>query len=205
MNISYQISNSDAAKAKRVLIINVTRIGDTLLATPAIRAIADFFPNADITVLGHSKRVDVLLNLPYIKRIGDISKRSALFRGWRDTLFTPEYDWAFVWRNDAPLVKYALRKARHVVAHCQSNSEINRRLTVAVPRIADNTIHAVDWALSLTRAAGIPDRGYQLDYVVTKSERTRAEAMLQTAFVTTGAGDEKKISPHRVAGGEFSH
>ena len=54
------ISAQQAQEARRVLIINVTRIGDTILTTPAIRAIAKFFPNATLTVLGHPKRVEVL-------------------------------------------------------------------------------------------------------------------------------------------------
>ena len=41
-----------------ILVINVCRIGDTLLATPAIRALARMWPEARITVLGHPKRLD---------------------------------------------------------------------------------------------------------------------------------------------------
>ena len=80
------ISAQQASEAKHVLLINVTRIGDTLLATPAIRAIAKFFPNASLTVLGHPKRVEVLENIAYIQRTGGIDKRAALLRGWRDVL-----------------------------------------------------------------------------------------------------------------------
>ncbi|MBL8511351.1 MAG: hypothetical protein JNM52_06865, partial [Betaproteobacteria bacterium] len=40
------IMPEEAQAARRVLIINVTRIGDTLLTTPAIRAIAAHFPHA---------------------------------------------------------------------------------------------------------------------------------------------------------------
>ncbi|MEQ1516235.1 MAG: glycosyltransferase family 9 protein [Usitatibacteraceae bacterium] len=176
------ISKEEALAAKRVLIINVTRIGDTLLATPAIRAIAKFFPNAKLTVLGHPKRVEVLENISYVHRVGGIDKRGALLRGWRDALFSAEYDWAFVWRNDEPLVRYALRKARHVVAHRQKDARINAKLFAAVERIADNTIHAVAWALSLTQAVGIPADGYQLDYRVTEGETTAARARLRADF-----------------------
>ena len=131
------ISAQQASEAKRVLLINVTRIGDTLLATPAIRAIAKFFPNASLTVLGHPKRVKVLENIAYIQRTGGIDKRTALLRGWRDVLLGAEYDWAFVWRNDEALVRYALRKARHVVAHRQQDARINAKLFAAVERVAD--------------------------------------------------------------------
>ena len=176
------ISAQQASAAKRVLIINVTRIGDTLLATPAIRAIAKFFPNASLTVLGHPKRVEVLENIVYVQRTGGIDKRTALLRGWRDALLGAEYDWAFVWRNDEALVRYALRKARHVVAHRQHDERINAKLFLAVERIADNRIHAVAWALSLPQAVGIAADGYQLNYAVTDAEAAWARQRLHADF-----------------------
>ena len=176
------ITQAEALAAKRVLIINVTRIGDTLLATPAIRAIARFFPNAKLTVLGHPKRAEVLENIAYIARVGGIDKRAALLRGWRDVLLDAEYDWAFVWRNDESLVRYALRKARHVVAHRQQSDRINAKLFAAVEPIADNQIHAVAWSLSLPRAVGISADGYRLDYCVTAAECAAARQRLTADF-----------------------
>lgn len=176
------ITAQQASEAKRILLINVTRIGDTLLATPAIRAIAKFFPNASLTVLGHPKRVEVLENIAYIRRTGGIDKRAALLRGWRDVLLGAEYDWAFVWRNDETLVRYALRKARHVVAHRQHDDRINAKLFAAVERIADNKIHAVAWTLSLPQAVGIPAAGYRLDYCVTDAEVTSSRLRLRADF-----------------------
>ncbi len=181
------ISPSEAAAARRILVVNVTRIGDTLLATPAIRAIARYFPNAELTVLGHPKRVEVLKNIPYIQRVGGIDKNTARLRGWLDALSSPEYDWAFVWRTDQPLVNYALRKARRVVAHQQSDLALTRRLAYVAPRIPDNTVHAVAWALSVPQSAGIPPAGFGLDYVVTPAERDRARQRLRQAHVTTDA------------------
>ena len=178
------ISAQQAQEAKRVLIINVTRIGDTILTTPAIRAIAKFFPNAALTVLGHPKRVEILENIPYIQRTGGIDKRAALLRGWRDVFVGAEYDWAFVWRNDEALVRYALRKARHVVAHRQQDARLNTKLFAAVDRIADNKVHAVAWALSLPKAVGIPADGFQLDYCVTHAEVGSARRKLRADFPT---------------------
>ncbi len=176
------ISAVEALAARRVLIINVTRIGDTLLATPAIRAIAKFFPHAKLTVLGHPKRVGILENIAYIDRVGGIDKRTAPWRGWRDHFLGAEYDWAFVWRNDQALVRYALRKARHVVAQVQADPRINARLFAAVERIGDNQIHAVRWTRSVAEAVGIAAEGDALDYVVTALEATAARQRLQQAF-----------------------
>lgn len=165
------ISAEDANRAQRVLVINVTRIGDTLLATPAIRAIAAFFPNADVTVLGSAKRVEVLENIAYITKVGSVSKNTALMRGWKDRLTQPEYDYAFVWGQDAALVEYALRKARHVIAEKQADAALNHRLAFAYAAPVQNSVHAVAWFLGMVQAAGIPPQGYGLDYTVTSAER----------------------------------
>ena len=90
--MSKTISADNAANAKRILIINVTRIGDTLLNTPAFRAIAKHSPRASITCLGHAKRVEVLQNIAYINTIGSIDKKSAIWRGWPALLTGKKFD-----------------------------------------------------------------------------------------------------------------
>ncbi len=180
------ITPAEAAAARRILVINVTRIGDTLLATPALRAIAAFFPNAAITCLGHPKRVEVIENLPYLRKVGGITKRHALYRGWFDVLRGPEYDWAFVWGEDTALIRYALRKAQRVVAARQENARLNQRLFRAVRMPHRPDIHGVAWSLALPQAVGIPAAGYRLDYRVTAAESTAAVARLVAAGIGNG-------------------
>ena len=181
------ISKNEATNATRVLIINVTRIGDTILATPAIRAIARYFPSAHITCLGHPKRVEVVEHLAYLAKAGSITKRQALYRGWADLLHGQEYDWAFIWGSDSALVRYAMRKARHVVAEQQTDASLNDKLFCAVQLPPRSTTHAVMWVLGLTQAVGIPDDGYRLDYCVTHDEIAWAKGRLKKVL----SGDEK--------------
>jgi heptosyltransferase-3 len=180
------ISHADAAQAERVLIINVTRIGDTLLATPAIRAIAAYFPNAKLTCLGHPQRVEVLAHLPYLAKVGSITKKSAWSRGWKDLVTKPEYDYAFVWGQDAALVSYAMRKARHVIAERQRDEALNRNLTFAFAAPVQNSIHAVAWFLAMPNAVGIPTSGFSLDVAITKDEKKVAA---ETMFGILGASN----------------
>jgi heptosyltransferase III len=188
INPKHRITDEQALSAKHVLIINVTRIGDTLLNTPAIRAIARRFPNAAITVLGHEKRVEVLANIPYIAKIGSISKKSAPFRARLATLTGNRYDWAFVWGNDVALHRYALRKARHVVAYRQPDERLNARLFCAPDEPALYSMHGVATQLALPRALGIDTNEFQLDYVVTDTEKSIARERLSAAL----KGDSKR-------------
>lgn len=178
MNIHTLISPEDATAAHRVLLINVTRIGDTVLATPAYRAIAAHFPNARLTCLGHPKRVEVIEHLPYLHKTGGITKNSAAPRGWKDVLLGPEYDWAFVWGNDSALVRYALRKARRVVAQRHGDAALDARLFAVVDMPPQNRLHAVVWYLALPAAVGIAPRGYRLDAAITEAETKWAEGRL---------------------------
>jgi heptosyltransferase III len=177
-----RVTEEQALSARRVLIINVTRIGDTLLNTPAIRAIAKRFPNASITVLGHEKRVEVLANIPYIAKIGSISKKSAPFRARFTALTGNRYDWAFVWGNDAALHRYALRKARNVVTYRQVNDDLSPRFFCAAEGPALYSMHGVAMQLALPRSVGIDADQFHLDYVVTSTEQVVARARLDEAL-----------------------
>jgi heptosyltransferase-3 len=159
----------------RILVINVSRIGDTLLATPAIRAIAKAFPGAHITCLGHPKRVEILDHLPFIQRIGTITKNRALWRGY---LSGKTYDWAFVYGFDRALVRYALRVASKVVAFRQGDPSIDQRLFQAVTPPGFQSDHAAPMQLVLPAAVGIAPAGRQLAYQVSEKEKQWATATL---------------------------
>lgn len=162
-----------------ILIINVSRIGDTLLATPAIRAIAEHWPSAKLTVLGHPKRVEVLENLPFIHHVGHIEKYSAILRGH---ITGERFDLAFVYGNDRSLIDYALRTSSQVVAFVQSNDYLNRRLLCAVNPQLDENMHAAKKNLLLPGALAINSDNLRLAYEVTPQEELWARNRINTDF-----------------------
>ena len=50
----------DSNSFQKILVIIVSRIGDTLLTTPAIKSISGHYKDTEITVLAHPKRYTVL-------------------------------------------------------------------------------------------------------------------------------------------------
>lgn len=162
--------------ALRILVINVSRIGDTLLATPAIRALAEAFPGAHLTCLGHPKRVEVLDHLPFVQRIGAITKNRAF---WLGRLGGKRYDWAFVYGFDRALVKYALRVAAKVVAFRQGDPAIDARLYRAVTPPKFQSDHAVPMQLALPAAIGAAPAGLRLAYRVSEEEKIWAQNTLE--------------------------
>lgn len=162
---------------KSILVINVSRIGDTLLATPAIRALAAAWPEAAIDVLAHPGRMEVLQHLPFVRNVAAISKKSAPFRGWGGLLAKP-YDLALVYGHDEALVAYALRVAKRVAAFRQANDRINSRLAVLVEPPSFQSDHSVRLALALPAALGVKPAGLRLSYAVTAAETAWATATL---------------------------
>jgi len=160
---------------RTILVINVTRIGDTLLATPVLRALAVAWPQARIDVLAHPKRVEVLQHLPFLARTGAIEKQRARLMGWWPQR---RYDLALVYGHDTSLLKYALRVAARVVAFRQGRPEIDSRLFRAVDEPPPHTEHAVDRALRLTGALGIPAAGKRLALCLTTDELAWAAQQL---------------------------
>ena len=63
---------------EKILVIVVSRIGDTLLTTPAIKSIANHYPNSKITILAHPKRLEVLSNLDFVHSYGKVDKTCSL-------------------------------------------------------------------------------------------------------------------------------
>lgn len=162
-------------RVRSVLVINVSRIGDTLLATPALRAIARAFPEAELTCLAHPKRAEVLEHLPFLARVGRIDKRVAALLGRGPGR---RFDLAFVYGFDRALVSYALRVARRVVAFGQQNAALDARLAPAVAAPEPLSRHAVFMRLALVEPLGIAPAGLRLAYQVTEEEHAWARRTL---------------------------
>ena len=157
---------------KRILVINVARIGDTILAVPVFRALRAAYPQAEIVCLAHPKRVEVLQGLRQIDRSAPISKRSAPFMGW----LGKSYDLALVFGHEPALLNYALRVARQVVALPSGNPAIDGRLFAQVPD--KGILHAVDDRLRWLDVLQIPPSSRRLDYQLTEAERKFAASWI---------------------------
>jgi heptosyltransferase-3 len=158
-----------------ILFIVVSRIGDTLFATPAIRSVAKAFPDARITVLGHPNRAEIFENVPFVSRVGSISKKSAPWLGW---LSKKKYDLAFAYNFDEALIAYALRVARDVVAFRQKDVGLNARLYHCVVPPPFQSEHAARQLLRLPEAVGITTDSLRLAYFCTQAEHEEAAVRL---------------------------
>jgi len=161
----------------RVLVIAVARIGDTLLATPLLRALKAALPTGRLEVRAHPRRLDVLRHLPFIDRLSGLGKWAAWLGTARLGTLLPgrRFDWAFVLGHDVAVTRYALGGAARVVAFHQRDAALDARLALAVDEPAPPP-HAVLHRLLLLQAAGIAAQDLRLAWNVTAEERAAADA-----------------------------
>lgn len=164
------LSNSKLHNTK-FLVINVSRIGDTILSTPLLKAIKHSIPKAQLTCAAHPKRAEILRNLDFVDELLSFSKKTA----W--LYLRKRWDVAFVLGGDEKLVRFALRTSKRVIAFKQNNIELNKALYAAVNK-PDNPIHAVKERLLLADAAGINYDDLSLSYRTTKKEDQAAQHWL---------------------------
>lgn len=160
--------NTPAGPIARILVINVARIGDTILAVPVLRALRIAFPGAEIVCMAHPKRVEILQGLDCIDRCAPISKLTAPFMGW----LGKHYDLALVFGREKALLSYALRAARQVVALPTGEPALDNCLFAAIPELGIQ--HAVCDRLRWLAVIGIPSASLRLNYRVTEDERATA-------------------------------
>ncbi len=160
---------------KKILVIIVSRIGDSMLTTPAIRSIADFYKDSEITILAHPKRYSIFKNLPFVDKLDCITKNTALYKA---RFGRKKYDLAFVYGYDNNLIQYALRSTRNVVAFKQKDSKINNILFKAVEFPNSEIVHFVDIFMSLPRSIGIRESSKRLSISLTSDEIIFAEKTL---------------------------
>ncbi|WP_432722990.1 glycosyltransferase family 9 protein [Jeongeupia wiesaeckerbachi] len=153
----------------RVLVIVVARFGDTLLVTPVLRRLKAAYPDAELTVLAHHRRAEVLEHLPCIDKLGTLSKRGA---PWRGRFGLRRYDLALVYGDDREFIDYAARVSRKVIAFGSGAAAANVTLvpppTVPTPAQPERAM--------LLDPLGLTVDDWRLAYTVTPVEAARADA-----------------------------
>ena len=159
----------------RLLVIVSSRIGDTLLVTPSIRALKMGFRDSYLEVRAHPGRLDVLKNNPYIDRLEAITPTRSITMG----RFTRrQFDVALVFNPDDSLVRFASRVSAKVVAfEVRGAAQASEERVVRVPR-PESAIHAVHERLLLAKEIGVEPQGFNLDYTVSGDEKVEARRWL---------------------------
>lgn len=63
------VASADYKLVRSILVIRTDRIGDVVVSLPAIKALKDIFPYAEISVLARESNAAILANLPFIAKV----------------------------------------------------------------------------------------------------------------------------------------
>src|SRR2546426_10897880 len=173
------------SKASRILLVCTTALGDTLLSTPAIRAVRRACPKASISVLASPPAYEVLLFSPHIDELiphpGRVNLRYFLIlpRLIR-TLRSRRFDLAIVLHANDPDIAPLTYMSGAPYRMGWRESRLGFLFTHPVPTV-NRGEHIVDIRLRNLQSIGIDPQGREPECFVQPEEKARIGSLLRKA------------------------
>jgi heptosyltransferase-2 len=174
---------------RRLLIVNVNWLGDTLFATPFIRAIRENYPGSYIAMFTHPRCIEVLKGNPNIDNI-IIYDRKGQHRGFAakfsiiSQLKLKKFDTAFILRRSlSRAMLIFLSKIPERIGY--DNKRAGFLLTRKIPAPAKE-LHRVEYFLGIARGVGIEPRSINYEFFISENDRVKARLMLEEEGINSG-------------------
>ncbi len=162
---------------KRILIVNVNWLGDTLFVTPFIRAIRDSYPDSYIAILTHPRCEDILERNSSINEIilfneKDIFSLFAVLLKLR----SKKFDTAFILKPSfSRAMLLYLSNIRDRIGFYDKKSAYLLTKKVKVPT---QDLHKVDMFLELGKAVGIMPRTKDYEFFIKDEDKKEIDKIL---------------------------
>ncbi len=165
----------------KILLLQLKRIGDLVLTTPAIAAVREKFPQAEITLVISAGCAELLPAIRGVDR-ALIASEGAWFEIARQ-----RYDYCIDFtHNDRSAFLTVLSKARHRIT--ASHARIQSKLrALAYNELVDCSLrltHTVDYNLALLAPLGIVGASQQLQLHLPMSAHEQAQRLLEREKIT---------------------
>lgn len=167
---------------KRILIVNVNWLGDTLFATPLIRALRDRYPDAYIAILTHPRCYEILegnRNINEIIIYDEKKQHRNILRRFSivSYLRAKRFDAAFILRKSlsrALLLLFSKIPIRVGYRSKRAGFLLTKR--VDVPQ---KELHKVEYFLNLARSVGIETKNKNYEIYISNNDVKKAEKILK--------------------------
>ena len=167
-----------------ILLLQLKRIGDLILTTPAIDAVRKKFPEARITLAVASECRDLAPAIPNVDRLLIVR------RNWRDipvflsvAMHRFEFCVDFT-RNDRSAVLAYLSHAKKRIAAYRPHGEPEARTRVYTDFTERmGSLHTIDYHLALLRPLGIENAPTKVHLNVPSAARHKAQTLLHQAKI----------------------
>ena len=186
-------SGRDLPDAPTILVIETGLVGELLVTTPTLRAVARAYPRASVTVIVSPGSAPVLVGNPAVSRLLPLRKEERRGMG----LFRVA-SWIRSQRFDAVLVLHTSFRSALLAAvarvpvraglSCEGRAWLLNRRT---PR--DRSAYEVDEHLRVAGLLGVEPAGRELELFLTEEERAEAARLLDRALAGTTDGHERAL------------
>lgn len=160
---------------KKILFVQLSALGDTILAIPTVRALRQNFPHAELSFLASPTNLSYLKRCPYIDR--HILFRYPLYQLIR-TLRRERFDWVIDlehWSRFSVLLAYATGAPR-LAGFSAAHQYRHYLFTDIVPHIPGN--HEVLNFLSMAHQLGCDTQATELAVWIDETEREWCQTVL---------------------------
>lgn len=186
--VSLLRSKKTAREENAFLIVSTTALGDTLWATPALRALRQTYPNSTIHALVSPTGREVLAHNPYVNELF-VVKSPALrsLISLYSHLKKQPYSHIFIFHtSQRPVLPFAaMLGASHIIGSQGINKGLDNLLTSAHPR--ELKTHEIQRRCNLVAEAGVHCSSYDMDLFLHADDEAKAGAWLESLALPSDA------------------
>jgi ADP-heptose:LPS heptosyltransferase len=163
---------------RSICVVNTTALGDTLLSTPAIRAVRHAYREARLVSLVHRRSLDVLRHNPHLD---DIIEYPGKYKGvWKllGRLRSERFDLVVILHANDPDVVPLVYFSGAPLRAGWAESQMDFLLTHTYRRPTDPPGHTIENRFGVLAAVGIPPDGVAMEMHYGPEERDFADRFL---------------------------
>lgn len=170
---------------RRILAVSCTALGDTLLSTPAIRALRQAYPAAHLTLLAHPSLLPLFADLPEVDDVLPFDGKWRNFLATARRLQQSGYDLAVILHGNEPqATPLAYLSGARYVFKLPNNNRFRFLLSNSTPvKSWDDFGHGLDQRLAVAELAGAAPAA---DRRMTVPELPAGEAAVVAALAERG-------------------
>lgn len=166
---------------KNILVVSSTAIGDTLLSTPAIRAVRKRYPEARLIALFNRDNMELFANNPNIDGVVPYYGGYKRFNSTVKALAKYSFDLALIFHGNEPQATPIcyLAGARFIMK-LPNNSDYNFLLSNREPIVTWNEMgHGIEGRLKTAGLAGCPADGFEMELFTERRDAEKASEFLR--------------------------
>lgn len=182
------IADFRPSEVKNILVVSSTAIGDTLLSTPAIRAVRKAYPKSRIIAHLNASNMELFAGNPYVDGVipnyGGYRRFMETVREMRGYSF----DLALIFHGNEPQATPIcyLAGARFIMK-LPNTSRFNFLLSNRTPLVGwDDMGHGIEGRLKTARLAGCRDDGVAMDLFLDDADDAGVSGFLKESGVAEG-------------------